>query len=226
MHVVDMEFKVKGDRIDVDHGYALYGALSRLLPDMHLPAQATPSDAGHFSSLLGIHPINGQYCGNRMLELTAHSRLRLRIPAQAIPELLLLTGKGLELDGKTIAIGVPTIRELQPSPRLYSRLVTIKGYLTEEEFLVAAQEQLTQLKIKGEAYLVERFHEQSLEGKSQSLDEKGKYIRRTLTVADHEIVGFALRVDKLTAEESLDLQIYGLGGRRKMGCGIFISERD
>ena len=42
---------------------------------------------------------------------------------------------------------------------------------------------------------------------------------------DKEIVGFALRVEELTAEESIRLQEKGIGGRRRFGCGIFVPER-
>ena len=37
-----------------------------------------------------------------------------------------------------------------------------------------------------------------------------------------EIVGFAVRVEDLTAEESIGLQEAGIGGRRRFGCGVFI----
>ena len=35
---------------------------------------------------------------------------------------------------------------------------------------------------------------------------------------EKRVVGFALRVNGLTAEESIRLQEEGLGGRRRMGC--------
>jgi CRISPR-associated protein Cas6 len=36
------------------------------------------------------------------------------------------------------------------------------------------------------------------------------------------VVGYALRVNGLTEEGSIRLQEEGLGGRRRMGCGIFV----
>ncbi len=79
--------------------------------------------------------------------------------------------------------------------------MTIKGFPKEEEFLAAAQRQREQLGIKGQAHLG---------------------ARRTLRVRDKQVVGFAMDVTQLTAEESLTLQEKGLGGRRKMGCGVFV----
>jgi len=49
-------------------------------------------------------------------------------------------------------------------------------------------------------------------------------VRRTVRIHDREVVGFALRVQDLTAEESLHLQEHGLGGRRLFGCGIFVPD--
>ncbi|HOR51296.1 MAG TPA: type I-MYXAN CRISPR-associated protein Cas6/Cmx6 [Candidatus Hydrogenedentes bacterium] len=227
MHVVDMEFPVTGNRIAADHGYALYGSLSRLLPNVHPQGnKKSSSDKDSLAQILGIHPINGRLCGDRSLELTAQSRIRFRLPAEYIQDFLLLTGKILNLDSDRLTLGAPTIRQLTPAPRLYSRLVTIKGYQTENSFLEAVQGQLADLNIHGIASLVPRSGEVSLEGKNIRTEGEELYIRRTLRIADREIVGFAVRVQDLTAQESLDLQIRGLGGRRKMGCGIFIPERN
>ena len=46
--------------------------------------------------------------------------------------------------------------------------------------------------------------------------------RRTLRIKDKEVVGYEVLVETLTAEESICLQEAGLGGRRHMGCGVFV----
>ena len=83
--------------------------------------------------------------------------------------------------------------------------MTIKGFLKEEEFLEAAKRQLEQLDINGQAHMG---------------------ARRTFRIKDKQVVGFEMGVTQLTAEESLTLQEKGLGGRRKMGCGVFVSWRN
>jgi CRISPR-associated protein Cas6 len=50
----------------------------------------------------------------------------------------------------------------------------------------------------------------------------GEPIRRTLGIHGKQIVGFAVRVDGLSSEDSLTLQARGLGGRRRFGCGAFV----
>jgi CRISPR-associated protein Cas6 len=45
-------------------------------------------------------------------------------------------------------------------------------------------------------------------------------------VTNRRIVGFALRVTALNVDESLRLQAQGLGGRRRMGCGVFVPYKE
>jgi CRISPR-associated protein Cas6 len=45
--------------------------------------------------------------------------------------------------------------------------------------------------------------------------------RRTFRVHHKNVVGYSMTISELTAEESVALQENGLGGRRRMGCGMF-----
>ena len=148
-----------------------------------------------------MQPIRGVYSGNGALHLADFSRLILRLPDEQIRAYLKLAGKRLAVDDHPLSIGVPEVRTLRPVARLRARLVTIKGFLQEGEFLAAAKRQLDQLGINGQAHIG---------------------TRRTLRVRDQQIVGFEMGVTQLAAEESLMLQEQGLGGRRKMGCGVFV----
>jgi CRISPR-associated protein Cas6 len=145
------------------------------------------------------------YSGNGALHLTDFSRLILRMPDEQIRTYLKLAGKKLEVDGQTLRVGVPEVRPLRPVANLRARLVTIKGFLEEASFLNATKRQLQGLNVNGEIHLGER---------------------RTFRVKDKQIVGFEVAVTGLTAEESLTLQEKGLGGRRRMGCGVFVPMRE
>ena len=192
MPSIDLAFRLTGANIPVDHGYALYAALSRILPDIHT------------AKAVGVQPIRGLYNGNGTLHLTDFSRLILRLPDEQIQAYLKLAGKRLAVDEHLLSVGVPEVRTLRPVVRLRARLVTIKGFLKEEEFLAAVHRQLQQLDINGQAHLG---------------------ARRTFRIKDKQVVGFEMGVTQLTAEESLTLQENGLGGRRKMGCGMFVPWR-
>ena len=197
---VDLAFTlVCTHALPADHGYLLYSAVSRMLPEAH--------EADGY----GIHPIGGRQLGGRTLQLTEHSRLVIRTDAEQIARFLPLAGKQLKLLDRMLRIGVPQVRSLVPAPALRSRLVTIKlpdaigqpADAAAELFRDSAVRQLGELGVSTEAML-----------------SLGK--RRTLRIKDKEVVGYEVVIEGLTAEESITLQERGLGGRRHMGCGIFV----
>jgi CRISPR-associated protein Cas6 len=199
---------LRGNRIPADHGYALYGAVCRVLPWLH------------DDESVGVHPIRGRLIGHRSLALTPASRLTLRLPAIRIHETLPLAGQKLDIDGADVSLGIPTVRPLDPAATLLSPLVVIKGFMDPESFLAAADRQAKALGLSARLALVARTTEASLEGKTPR--PAGEPIRRTLRVRDKTIVGFALAAVELTALESIRIQEHGIGGRRRFGCGLFL----
>ena len=202
MHV-DLSFALHSpSAIPSDHSYLVYSAVSRMLPDAH---QAD----GY-----GIHPIGGRQLGGRTLRLTEHSRLVIRTEAEQIARFLPLVGKELRILDRGVRVGVPQVRSLIPAAAVRSRLVTIKlpdmatqtAGVASETFRAAALRKLAEIGISTKAVL-----------------SLGK--RRTLRIKDKEVVGYEVLVEALTAEESITIQERGLGGRRHMGCGLFVPER-
>lgn len=197
--------------IPSDHGYLLYGAISQCLPEVH-----------DGEKNLAIHPIRGQQIGNRMIQLNDQSQLVLRVPDGEITPLLMLAGKALRIGASSVRVGVPQIRGLVPAPILRSRLVTIKvtntpaAALTPDLFLEAARRGLTKLGLSDQIQLTIPTRP------GLAVDADPVPQRRTMRVHDVEIVGYELIVAGLTAEESITLQAQGLGGKRHMGCGVFV----
>jgi hypothetical protein len=220
MPLIELHFPVLGSTLPTDHGYALYTALSHLVPPLH------------DRNAIRIAPIAGQYVGNRILQLVPlRSRLRIRLPTEDIPTLLPLAGKQLRLDGCTIRVGVPQVRALIPAPNLIARMVVIKSssprrdpadknsrdpnatkrYLDPASFLDAVRHDLARREIHAQADLP--LHETG--------PRAGQPRRHILRIHGKTIVGFGVLVQGLTAEESVRLQEEGIGGRGKMGCGFF-----
>jgi CRISPR-associated protein Cas6 len=198
MHV-DLAFRLQvTEPIPADHGYVLYAAVSRLVPKVHS------------ENAVAIHPIRGRQVGERKLILMPWSMLILRVPDDQIGVLLNLAGKSLRLGESAVLVGVPEVRALVPSTAIRSRLVVIKvahagaEALTPEMFKAAARKQMDELGVDGAAIL-----------------SVGK--RRTLRLKQREIVGYELLVEGLSAAESIALQEAGVGGKRHMGCGIFMA---
>jgi CRISPR-associated protein Cas6 len=197
-------FPVIGNELPADHSYPLYSAVAGILPALH-NGELGPA----------IASITGQFLGNGLFALNDHSYLRIRLPSEQISAVLPLAGKALVIAGHRVRLGVPRVIALTPAPALIARLVTIKGFTEPGPFVEAARRQLDELKIAG--------------GPGIPLitagPRAGQPRRRILRIKDKRVVGFALQVTALTAEESITLQEHGLGGRRRMGCGFFLPLR-
>ncbi|MCI0335620.1 MAG: type I-MYXAN CRISPR-associated protein Cas6/Cmx6, partial [Planctomycetes bacterium] len=197
---VDLSFTLTGTSgIAADHGYALYGAISRVL-----------EDKVHAENGMGVHPIRGRQVGNRQLMLMPWSTLTIRVTDDQIAAMLPLAGKALRLGNASVRVGVPTVRTLVPATALRSRLVVIKvanirpETVTPEKFTDAARRQMAEIGVS--------------EGAALSI---GK--RRTVRVKQRELVGYEVVADDLTLAESIILQEHGIGGKRHMGCGLFVA---
>src|SRR6185437_1471176 len=88
---LDLVFPVRGEQVPTDHDYALYAALSRIVPQFH-----------DKQSGLRFLPLNGVPAAPRMLQVTDRSRLRVRLSDDQIRLALPLAGKRLDLDGHGI----------------------------------------------------------------------------------------------------------------------------
>ena len=195
---VDLAFPARGRTVPRDHGYALYGALSRFIPSIH------------GACWIAIHGLSGWQVEGDELMLGPAGTLRIRAPADKIATLLPLAGATLPVAGHQVELDAPSVHALAPVSALEARLVVIRltgglarpfdGAELERRFVAEARRQLDLRDIRGD------------------LELRG---RRSLRVCGQRVLGFAVRVLGLSAGDSLRLQIGGLGGKRAMGCGIF-----
>lgn len=197
MNIVDLSFPARGGVVPLDHGYALYGAISRALP------------SAHGAAWLGIHGLEGRLVAPDALDVQ-RGALTLRLPSERIGEVLGLAGATLELARDKIVLGAPVVRALVPAASLDARLVAIRltggvarPLATSDltgRFEAEAKRQLERIGVAGDLVLSGR---------------------RSITVGGRRVVGHAVRVVGLSPEHSLVLQVEGLGGKRRMGCGLF-----
>jgi CRISPR-associated protein Cas6 len=157
----------------------------------------------HATNGIAVHPIRGRQIGDRMLQLLPWSSLKVRTPQEHVGVLVALAGKTITIGDRTVRLGVPKVLMLEPAGSLRSRLVTIKGMLDAQAFGEAVRRQLNADEIGEKVQLT-----------------VGK--RRTIRIRDKEVVGFEVVLEGLTANESIKIQENGLGGRRHMGCGVFV----
>lgn len=194
---IELAFPVIGKSLFIDHGYQLYSALKHKLMQL--------KDWNDIS----IKTISGKldrYKRNEII-LTDHSKLLIRLSSDKVPFVYPFSGKTFILGSHKIRLGIPEMNFLQSKSKLRSHIVVIKGYEEPETFLAAAKRQIEKLNIQADIKLI--------------TNKDGTPKRKTIRVKQ-TLVGFGIEADKLSQSDSIILQEQGLGGKQKMGCGVFI----
>jgi len=152
---------------------------------------------------LGIHTVRGTPGPAKgELTLTEESEVRLRIPSGSASLLRALAGAELEVGGHAIRLGEPQAHSLTPVSGLWARTVTIHF---QGMAVAAAHDQLAL-----------RFARDFPWGAFKLLRP------RTIRFEGRQLLGFEMAVRGLTPQASLLLQAQGFGGRRALGCGLFV----
>jgi CRISPR-associated protein Cas6 len=200
-NIINLSFPVMGKELPADQNYRLYSAISNQFPKLH------QLEGLAINTIAGIPDKQGK------ITLTPKSRLLLRLPVEAIVEVYALAGQTLDVGGYEIVLGNPELQTLKAVDSLKSRLVTIKGYSEPAAFLAAAYRQLQALGINANIGIPANN-----EGEPKRLTLK---INKPEQKRSYTIVGFSVVVSDLNPDDSIKLQVYGLGGKRRIGCGVF-----
>ena len=211
--VVELHFPIKGDSLPSDHSYPLYAAISSLIPSTH------------GASWLGIHSIKGRKLKAGTIKISQFAKLRLRLPISKTSEIYQLAGAKIDIRGHMIQLGIPELHMLQPAKRLRARFVMIKckdsrgKSASTGPFLASLKKQVAELGISTEI---------SLEPNDSATAPQDQFARRAMRVKSVTLTGFGVLLDNLNEHDSLLVQAIGLGGKRRMGCGLFdpISQDD
>ena len=200
--VVDLAFDLRCRCLPIDHAYALLRSLLAVLPWI--------ADDG-----IGVHSIHGADSGNgwmrpenpqELLYLSRRTKLVLRVPTRRVPEARALTGRTLEIDGHRLDVERASVRPLNAITTLLSRYVVIDAGNDEAGFLRSAVDRLQGMGVRPKKMLCGR-------ALRIATPDGGLHVR-SLLLAD------------LTPEESLILQLRGLGPGRPLGCGLFLGHKD
>lgn len=200
--IVDAVFAISCRSLPVDHAYALSQAVQAALPWFAGEPQA------------GLHTIHGAASGagwmrpegpEERVVLSHRAKLALRLPGRRLEDAAALLGRTLDVAGSPLRVDRLSARPLSRITTLFSRSVVLAGQ-EEPAFLAAAERELGALGVKASTVLCGRVTAVATPGRT--------YRTRSLMVAG------------LGIEQSLDLQRRGLGGERKLGCGLFIPHKD
>lgn len=152
---------------------------------------------------LGIHRIQGADTGQGQLMLNRRTKLVIRTPHERVEQLAALCGKTIAMGGETLTIGPSKLRPLTLHTPLYAHCVTT-GSDDERDFTRDIIRQLDDLGIDT------RF----ICGRRQIIHTEAG-----------ETSGFSLMLHGLPVEHAIRVQQVGIGGNRKIGCGIFIPHK-
>ncbi|HYL99181.1 MAG TPA: type I-MYXAN CRISPR-associated protein Cas6/Cmx6 [Blastocatellia bacterium] len=138
MVLIELKFPVIGTTVPSDHGYLMFSAVSRAIPEVH------------GADWIAVETIPGHARGDGATQLNQRARFKVRVPQDRVPLMLKLAGKRLEVGGHQVRLGIPRASLLIPSSTLYARCVTIKHYTEPEPFLGAVIAKLDEIAVDGE----------------------------------------------------------------------------
>ena len=136
---------------------------------------------------------------NGLIELGSESKLSIRCDPDDIKQFLGL--QSLRVGKWSIDLDNPLISDVIPKTGLFSRIVTIKGAEDRGDFVRS---------------LIKQFNDLGLEDLNFAV-----YERKTIKIKRFTIVGYSVNVSCRDNKESEILIYYGVGGKRRMGCGAF-----
>lgn len=202
--ILDLSFAIQCKQLPLDHAWALSQAVHAALPWFQ------NEDAA------GVHTIHVAESGNgwlrpedttnQMLLPSRRTRMSLRIPKHRLQDTQILTGKTLNVDGYPLILGDAKEKTLVNSSVIFARYVLSDANEEEPVFLQRMAKEIHDIadfKVK-----------KMMCGKSNTINTpQGPLHTRHLMVAD------------LDNDPSIRLQQYGLGGGRKLGCGLFMPHK-
>ena len=211
--IVELKFSVLGNKIMSDHGYILYATIKKkilnIAPELLLPDNNFPDN-------VNLSKINGKEC-SYLRYMNDESLFKIRCPSDYSQKLKsILNNQLLELGRNKIFLYDGEINSLFPHTELKSEIVIIKYPFwveknCEQRFLRSCKRQLTKLKIKQQPTI--------LEHKCSKNHQRVMTVKKLL--CSQQYIGYGVAISNLTTEESILLQINGIGGKRHMCCGWF-----
>ena len=203
LDTIDVLFSIDCRELPVDHAHELSAAVLEALPWL----AEEPSAGVHLIHVAGSQngwerPDPG---AGQKLCLSKRTKFTLRVPLERLPQVQQLTGTDLDVGGHSLRVGKSKTRPLSKLGTIFSRYVVCQPGEDEHAFLQRMVGELRQQGIRVKKALC---------GKEARLwTPDGPLHTRSLLLAD------------LSPEHSLQLQRFGLGPHRLMGCGIFLPHK-
>jgi CRISPR-associated protein Cas6 len=152
---------------------------------------------------VGIHHIRAARTNDGGFLLPRRAKLVVRLPDRRLAAAAELIGRELNVGGSILKVGASVVRSLVPHGTLYAHFVTADTG-DEPAFLAEISARLSELGTPCKIVCG---------------------MRHAFPAGQRRVLGFSLMLHDLALEHSILLQQVGLGGDRKLGCGIFVPHR-
>ena len=153
---------------------------------------------------LGVHRVNVVAGNGINALLSQRARLTLRVRRGQLAAMAPLDHARLHVGGHALQLGRAQVRELVPHGTLYSHLVTTDDD-DELEFQAAVERELEAMGVRARP-ICGHQHVVAIGGEGC-------------------FTGFSLMLDGLSPADSVQVLESGLGGHRRLGCGVFVAHR-
>lgn len=198
---VDVLFRVEGDVVRDAHEYHLHSALKQHVADLMRRKDVW------FGQLEDVKP--AQLGRNWYLQVTPRTRYRIRCQVEVARKLLDLAGHDLRVGNHLLRFTSPLFEVPTPTRSMWCRAVALRPH------------------DKGDR---DNPHRRDFEGalygwltKTCGVPQLEVGRRRVVQIGQHSQTVFAVGLADLTEEQSRHIIRHGIGGRRNMGCGLFVS---
>ena len=152
----------------------------------------------------GVHRVNVVAGEGDTALLSQRARLSLRVRRERVPDLVPLQGAMLDVAGFRVNLGTAmAVRELLPHTTLYAHLVTTADD-DELAFMGSIEQELDALGVPCRPIC----------GLRQVIDDNGV-----------RVTGYSLMLDGLSRAGAVRVLEAGLGGHRRLGCGMFVAHK-
>lgn len=201
--VVDVGFKLECKTLPVDHAQSLSDAIHSALPWF---AEET---------FAGLHLIHVAESGNgwmrpedpenEVLCLSKRTRMTLRVPDHRVDDAYQLSGRELNIDGHALTVKEGTPKKLSVLPTMFARYILTEQQMDEDAFLQQMVDVLRTMEIPVTKIMAGR--------------------QRKMRMRDGDVYLRSLMVAEMIPENAFKLQMHGIGGGRKFGCGLFLPQK-
>ncbi len=202
--VIDLSFSMQCKELPIDHAWALSQAIVKELPWMETEKFA------------GVHQIHVAESGNgwerpenpeeETLKPSHRTKLVLRIPKTRIKDAETLVGKTISIAGYPLTIKKPRKKTLVNSSVIFARYVLSSDDEDENSFLMRMADEI-----------------KSITGEKVKKMMCGKTYK--IKTPDGDLLTRHLMIAEQSNDSSIQLQQYGLGEGRILGCGIFMPHK-